>query len=121
MKKLLIIALCVFGITACEKQVTETKLDDNKVYFFYQSTCPHCHHALEHINHVAPNLDMQMVEIAGSGRNLFIKCVQKFNLPREQIGTPLICMGDHYIMGWSEIEAVKFDEYVKSFMMTVID
>lgn len=95
----------------------KNELDPNKIYFFYQSTCPHCHHALEYINRVAPNVEMEMVSIDGEGRSLFIKCVEKFNLPQNSIGTPLICMGDNYLMGWSDSYEEKFDEYVEPYRL----
>lgn len=102
---------CVALLTACSKDEAK-KLDPNKVYFFYQSTCPHCHHALEYINRSAPDVSLEMISIDGPGRDLFIQCVEKFNLPRDAIGTPLICMGDNYLMGWSPAYEVKFDEYI---------
>lgn len=88
------------------------KLNPEKIYFFYQSTCPHCHHALEYINRTAPDVELEMIQVDGSGRDLFIQCVEKFDLPRDAIGTPLICMGDNYLMGWSQEYEVRFDEYV---------
>ena len=39
----------------------------------------------------------------------------RFNLPKDNLGTPLICMGDHYIMGWADTDRVKFDSYVQKF------
>lgn len=98
-------------LSACNKEETN-KLDPNKVYFFYQSTCPHCHHALEYINHSAPEVRLEMISVDGANNDLFIQCVEKFNLPMDSIGTPLICMGDNYLMGWSPEYEVKFDEYV---------
>lgn len=88
------------------------KLNPDKVYFFYQQTCPHCHHALEYINRTAPDVPMEMVSIDGAGRDLFIECVEKFDLPRDAIGTPLICMGDNYLMGWATEYEAKFDQYI---------
>lgn len=110
MKKfLLFLFMTIPLISGCQKK---EKLEDDKVYFFYQTTCPHCHIALEDINRIAPDLELYMYEISGSGRELFIQCVEKFDLPRNQIGTPLICMGNSYIMGWSGEEAIKFADYV---------
>ena len=102
---------CIALLTACSKD-DANKLDPNKIYFFYQSTCPHCHHALEYINRSAPDVSLEMVSIDGPGRDLFLQCVEKFDLPRNAIGTPLICMGDNYLMGWSPEYEIKFDEYI---------
>lgn len=112
MFKFLIMSVsCIALLSACNQE-NANKLDPNKVYFFYQSTCPHCHHALEYINRSAPEVSLEMLSIDGPGRELFIQCVEKFDLPRNSIGTPLICMGDNYLMGWSSEYEIKFDEYI---------
>ncbi len=117
MKKLFAIFACAICFFGCDK-TEKVFLDSQKVYFFYSSTCPHCHEAIEYINDVAPGLELEIFEVRGVGRDLFLQCVEKFDIPGDVIGTPLICMGDNYIMGWSPVEAVKFDEYVKPFIMT---
>ena len=103
-------------LTGCGNKES-SELSADKIYFFYQATCPHCHHALEYINRTAPGVELEMVSIDGQGRNLFIKCVEKFNLPRNEIGTPLICMGDNYIMGWSRSYEGLFDKYIEPYKL----
>ena len=49
------------------------------------------------------------------GFELFVKCARKFNLGN-QIGTPLFCMGENHLMGWSPESEKEFDEYVKPFI-----
>lgn len=121
MKKILCLTmLSLTCFVGCEKK-EKISLDPDKVYFFYTSTCPHCHDAIEYINDVAPGLELEIFEIRGVGRDLFLQCVNKFNLPGNSIGTPLICMGNNYIMGWSPVESVKFMEYVKPFIMTEVN
>lgn len=110
--KFLLTGVACIGLVGACSQENANKLDPNKVYFFYQSTCPHCHHALEYINRSAPDVSLEMISIDGPGRDLFIQCVEKFDLPRDAIGTPLICMGDNYLMGWSPVYEVKFEEYI---------
>lgn len=113
--KFLLICASMVAFTACEKQ-EEVQLDSDKIYFFYTSTCPHCHEAIEFINDITPNLNLEIFEVKeGQGRQLFLQCVDKFDLPRDMIGTPLICMGDNYIMGWSDEYEDKFKEYVQNF------
>lgn len=67
---------------------------------------------------VAPELEIY--EISGTGRDLFMQCVKKFDLPHKDIGTPLICMGDNYLIGWSEEEAKKFDSFVQPFLTSEV-
>lgn len=91
-------------------------LDNSKIYNFYQPTCPHCHEAINYLNAAYPDLKLELIDITAGRENmdLFIKCAKKFNLGN-QVGTPLFCMGAHYIMGWSKQEQQNFDEYVKDF------
>ena len=72
--------------------------------------------AIDYIDRQYPNLNMAMVNIhVGNGFELFKACGEKFRLGNS-IGTPLFCMGDKYLMGWSENNARKFDEYVKPYL-----
>lgn len=120
MKKLLILFVCLLGITGCE-QKDSVKLEQDKVYFFYQETCPHCKTAIDFINKTAPDLDLQIHEVNGHGRPLFLECVHKFDLSYDNIGTPLICMGNDYIMGWSDENAEQFQQLIVPFMTSKID
>ncbi len=109
---LLLIPLFLLG---CGKNDLET-ISPDKVYFFYSDTCPHCHDALEYINRKYPDLQISMVNVANDGGyDLLIRCAQKFKLGR-RIGTPLFCMGDKYIMGWTPQYETRFDEYVKPYL-----
>ena len=75
-----------------------------------------CRDAIDYIDRQYPNLNMAMVNIhVGNGFELFKACGEKFRLGNS-IGTPLFCMGDKYLMGWSENNARKFDEYVKPYL-----
>jgi len=118
MKKFLLLLTAVFSLlTACNDrgQNLAEEISPDKIYLFYANTCPHCHDALEYINQNYPDLPITMVNVANrQGYGLFIKCAQKFNLGR-QIGTPLFCIGNNYLMGWSPNKALEFDRLVQSF------
>lgn len=117
MKKLLA-ALTVIMLFAsgCKDKPADTGLDTNKVYFFYSNSCPHCHEALEYINQKYPGLKMSMVNVANTdGRELLLRCAQKFKLGRA-IGTPLFCMGDSHIMGWSAEKQAQFDNLIAPYL-----
>ena len=105
--KILLVAL-MFSLSACDEEMGEgnasvmQSVSNNEIYFFYQNTCPHCHHAAQYIKDHYPNLKMINLDVrVPQNYNLFLKCAQKFNLRQNTLGTPLICMGTHYIMGWS--------------------
>ena len=85
-------------------------ISNDKIYFFTYDGCPYCQMADEHINKTHANLNIEKIDIyKPGGMYLFKKCAEKFNLGRN-IGTPLFCMGDTYIMGWSEENQKRFDE-----------
>ncbi|MBE6452953.1 MAG: hypothetical protein E7012_05655 [Alphaproteobacteria bacterium] len=101
-------------ITACGNKQSE--IDDKKVYYFYQPRCSHCLKAKEHIDKKHPDLDMVKVDITANNVNfnLFLACAKKFNIEKN-LGTPLFCMGDKFIMGWSNNKQKQFDRYIQLF------
>jgi len=123
MKNILKVFACflmLFCLNACDKDsesaINTPSISNNQIYFFYQNTCPHCHHAAQYIKQNHPGLKIVNVDVrTQNGYNLFLKCAQKFHLPKETLGTPLICIGTHYIMGWSDKDAKQFDSYVTHF------
>lgn len=129
LKFILSVLVVAFGICACddsqsgsqktnpaETTAAGTEIAPDKIYYFYQNTCPHCHHAMEYINKKYPDLNMVMTNIANpGGYDLLVKCAHKFKLGN-RVGTPLFCMGDNYLMGWSAEYERTFDEYVRSFV-----
>lgn len=118
MKKLFsICAAALLFLGACDNASKQTEeIAPDKIYFFFSNTCPHCHDALNYLNQKYPNLEISMTNVGNpEGFELFIKCARKFNLGN-QIGTPLFCMGENHLMGWSPESEKEFDEYVKPFI-----
>ena len=118
MKKIILSLIAAFSfLTACQdsSHITTEEISPNKMYLFYSNSCPHCHSALDYINQNHPDAKITMVNIANrQGYDLFLKCAQKFNLGK-RIGTPLFCLGDNYMMGWSSENAKVFDNMVHQF------
>ena len=111
--KIFIACMFCFGVIACNNK---QDLQSDKIYFFYQESCPHCHKAKEYVDKKYPNLQMEELNIASrDARDLFIKCARKFNLGNA-LGTPLFCMNNNYIMGWSKRNEKKFERLVKPFL-----
>ncbi len=117
LKTILLIIMSFFSVCACNNTSKDKlELNPDKIYFFYQTTCPHCHHAIEYINNKYPNLNMILLNIENTENyKLLVKCAQKFKL-QNRIGTPLFCMGEHHLMGWSEQYEKQFDTYAKPFI-----
>lgn len=91
-------------------------LANDKIYFFYYNECPYCHDAMDYMNAEYPRLKVTMVNIHNpGGYELLLKCAEKFKLGRN-VGTPLFCMGDRYLMGWSEESPRQFDGYVRPYL-----
>lgn len=117
-KLFLIFVIVPLILSSCgdNKKQSLNDLQANKIYFFYQDGCPHCHYAIEYVNKTHPNLAMEQVNIATPrGFELFVQCVRKFKLG-DKVGTPLFCMGDNYVMGWSKALQQKFDNQIKDFI-----
>ena len=120
MKKIFtVLTLVVAFLTGCsDKSTSATTNAETKEYisFFYSNTCPHCHEAMKFVNARYPDLRMNMVNVSTKqGQKKLLECAQKFNLGN-RVGTPLFCMGDKYIMGWSKEFGPRFDEYVQPFL-----
>lgn len=120
MKKILLSLIFVTSLLgACQEHSTTTapqELSPNTIYFFYSNSCPHCHDAIAYLNKHHPNLKLSMENISTQqSYELLFKCAEKFDLGN-RIGTPFFCMGDKYIMGWSDRNAAQFEEYVKPYL-----
>ena len=110
-KILLTFALVFLSFNA----LADDELVNDKIYFFTHNGCPYCEMAEEYISQNMQNIAIENVSIdRPGGMYLFRKCVQKFKLGRE-VGTPLFCMGDDYLMGWSEENQQRFVELSKKF------
>ena len=115
-KTLMLVGVLMLGACQREQQNSQEEISNSEIYFFYQTTCPHCHHAAAYIRQKYPDLKLKNLDVrVHQNFDLFLKCAKKFNLQNDNLGTPLICMGDHYIMGWSNADANKFDIYVRNF------
>ena len=123
MKKLflLLMAVLIVGcagyITASNAKYSTKQIDDEHIYFFEQKGCPHCIHAKEYVSKKYPNLKVKYLDISQKENQAgFVACADKFGLDRKSLGTPLICMGQNFILGWSDDEQYEFDMYVKAFV-----
>ncbi len=120
MKKFLISLFCgvLSLLSACgDSGKNVTQLSADEIYFFYQNTCPHCHDAARYIKAKYPDLEVVSLDVKLPGNmRLFEKAVRKYKIDGSRAGTPLICMGDKYIMGWSKADEHQFEVYVKPYL-----
>lgn len=117
MRRLLVALFCfvVMLLTACDDKNSVRYLSKNEVYFFYQTTCPHCHTAAQYIKEHHPDLKVKGLDIKMPGNlRMFHQAVSDYKI-ETAAGTPLICMGDNYIMGWNDSDTKLFDEYVSGY------
>ena len=108
------VLLVLFSFFLMPSALKAQEYDNNKIYFFYQPFCPHCHKAMDYIQTKYLDIKMELVNINESRKHykLFVICAGKFRLGN-QVGTPLFCMPDSYIMGWSPEEQTKLDAYIE--------
>lgn len=117
MKKIFFVFFCGLSLlfnAACSNP--DEDLRDDRIYFFYQTTCPHCHDAAQYVKANYPNLKITSLDIKLPGNmRLFEKAIQKYAITGPK-GTPLFLLGDKYIMGWSGAKQDEFDLYVKPYI-----
>ncbi len=110
--KNIFIALSILLISACSK----TEISDDKIYLFYSKNCGYCHVAIKDIAEAHPKLEIEMVDVEkNNGYDLFVACAKKHNLGN-RIGTPLLCIADNYMMGWSKDSIYTFNAKAKNFI-----
>ncbi|MBQ8481571.1 MAG: hypothetical protein IJ532_03470 [Alphaproteobacteria bacterium] len=117
LRRLLVVlfGLVAVFLTACEDKNSVTYLSKEEVYFFYQTTCPHCHDAAKYIKEKHPDLKVKGLDVQMPGNmKLFRQAVKDYKIT-SAAGTPLIAMGDVYIMGWGDDKEKKFEEYVTKY------
>ncbi len=113
MKKIylsLILALSVFLGGCQEKQTT------NRIYVFSQPGCMHCEYARNYMNHYYKNYDIKDMNIhENNNMSHMLKYARKYHIAQQDLGTPLIIMGDNYILGWGTQQQQQFNKYAKNF------
>ena len=101
MKKILILIVFVelsFVLSAGEAP-------ENILYFFYSSSCPHCHEAMpfvEELEKERPDIEFRKLEVSGNEANraLFRKRTEKLGIKRG--GVPTFIFKDKYIVGFKK-------------------
>ena len=113
MKKFLTVIMLVFTImlSGCNEKKTT-----NRIYVFYQPGCGHCEHAHNYLRRYYRNYDIKELNIReGNNMGYLLRFAKKYRIPEQSLGTPLIVMGNHYIMGWGEEQQKQFNRYAKNF------
>ena len=67
MKK--IVSMIFFSLFFIPSSLKAFEYDNNKIYFFYQPSCPHCHKAINYIQTTYPDINMELVNIPRKARN----------------------------------------------------
>ena len=90
--------------------------NDKKIYVFFRKGCPYCIQAINFIKEEYSDLNVEMLDVANKKNvELFLKFVEKYGLDKNNIGVPFICIGDKYILGWSEKSEYFFRNYIFDF------
>jgi glutaredoxin len=94
---------------------SKAQLDPKTIYFFTKPGCPYCERAEDYIKQMHPSLSVEYKNVKEiSARDLMLACANKFNLPKNKLGTPLICMGDNYLLGWGPNAGAEFEKALKA-------
>lgn len=94
----------------------EETLIDDKIYFFAHSMCQGCRGTFIYLSEHHPELPIPITDMKyHHNLELYKQCVKKFDIKNSELRLPLICMGNHYIMGWDENAPYLFEQYLKDF------
>lgn len=97
----------------------EENLLDDKIYFFAHSMCQNCRDAFVHIYDHHADLNIPITDMKFHHNfELYKQCVKKFSISNKELRLPLICMGNHYIMGWDNSSPELFETYLQEFQTT---
>ena len=104
-------SFCLLFSAGCRKSNDIRTLSKHEVYFFYQTACSHCHMAAKYIKDKHPWLKVKALDVSMPGNMRLLQEAAKTYKIGDAIGTPLICFGENFIMGWGSDEERKFDEF----------
>jgi len=95
----------------------EENLIDDKIYFFVHSMCTSCKDAFVYIYTEHPELKLPITDMKfHHNLELYKQCVQKFGISNKELRLPLICMGNHYLMGWDDSSEQRFEDALNAYM-----
>jgi len=113
MKKIImsLVVAAAFLLGGCqEKQTT------NRIYVFSQPGCIHCEHAKNYFERYYKNYDIKDMNIhEGNNMDYLMRYARKYHISKQSLGTPLIVMGENYVMGWGEQQQKDFNRYIRNF------
>ena len=113
MKRIIASAIFVMSIflSGCHE-----KASNNQIYVFSQPGCIHCEHARSYMKRYYSNYEIKEMNIhEGNNMGQLLRYAKKYHISQQDLGTPLIAMGDNYIMGWGDEQQKKFNRYAKEF------
>jgi len=100
-----------FILSGCQERQTT-----NRIYVFSQPGCIHCVNARNYMSLYYKDYDIKEMNIReGSNMEHMLRYARRYKIPQQDLGTPLIIMGNNYIMGWGSEQQKDFNRYAKDF------
>lgn len=89
-------------------------IDKNELSVFVQDGCIHCEHAENFLNNNKfDNIKVVFYNLKDNASlNYLFKQVSRLNIPKENLGTPILVFGDKYIIGFGEPEKTMLIEMI---------
>lgn len=101
---------CIVLVSACKED------SSNTIYVFSQPGCGHCINAHNYIQRYYSDYDIKEINIhQANNMNKLRSYAHKFKIPSQKLGTPLIVMGDEYILGWGKEQTKAFNRNIKKY------
>jgi len=106
-----VILVLTMSLGGCQE-----KTANNQIYVFSQPGCIHCEHARSYMQRYYQGYAIKEMNIhEGNNMSQLLRYAKKYHIAQQDLGTPLIAMGDNYIMGWGDEQQKKFNRYAKDF------
>lgn len=106
----LILCVVIMFISSCKED------SSNTIYVFSQPGCGHCINAHNYMQRYYKNYDIKEINIhEGNNMNKLYSYAKKHKIPNQKLGTPLIIMGNEYILGWGNEQTKAFNRNIKKY------
>ena len=102
-------ALAIASLLMLPAIPAEAQQDSVHAVLFYSPTCPHCQAAIEDtllpmVEHYGDQLEVLAISTATpEGQVLFLAAVERFGIPEERRGVPMLIVGETILVGSAEI------------------
>lgn len=117
---MMFVALALASCVIDQEGKTDYSVRDNSqsaILFLHSPTCGYSNAAKKYITETYPNAAIWYVDIDERDNSYFLKAAcQDYGLDKNDISTPVICLGDNFIEGWDFYKREKLDVLIQRYL-----